>query len=334
MIKAAEELFADEGERRSFLSALKAGDAREQAIIVLEAKPEIRTFPRLGPAPFQPDWVIRIADHFRAAKHRLYEKGAYYSLDFSSVFSASAMLAIPDAPRRVLDLCASPGGKAIFAWRAFRPEILACNESVRKRLTTLMQNLTRCQVESAQTWSADSSVWAKKTPESFDLTIVDAPCSGQSLLAKGDDAPGAFDPAMIDMNVGRQRRIVGNASRTVRAGGHLLYATCTFSKKENEKVLEWLMRTYPAFVPVEVPKLSKFRSAYVDFPCYRLFPHQSLGAGAFVALLRRAGDPTVAPVTEDEIPRSWRYGEPLTKAVPRVMTEEEEEADDAAAWEL
>lgn len=334
MVKAAEELFSDERERRAFLSALQAGDAREQAIIVLEPKPEIRTFPRLGPAKFQPEWVVRIADHFRAAKHALYEKGAYYSLDFSSVFSASAMLAIDNHPRAVLDLCSSPGGKAIFAWRAFRPELLACNESVRKRTGTLISNLARCGVENAVVWSADPSVWAKKCPELFDLVIVDAPCSGQSLLAKGGDAPGAFDPKMIDMNVGRQRRIAGNASRCVRPGGHLLYATCTFSKKENEKVLEWLTKTYPEFECVEVPNLAAQRSKYVNFPCYRLFPQYALGAGAFVALLKHNGVPPEEAADLSVVPHSWMFGEPLAKEIPKVMTEEEEEADDAAAWEL
>jgi 16S rRNA C967 or C1407 C5-methylase (RsmB/RsmF family) len=97
----------------------------------------------------------------------------------------------------------------VFAFRAFKPELLACNETIKKRTGTLISNLARCKVENSAVWSADPAVYAKRAPEAFDLVIVDAPCSGQSLMAKGDQAPGAFTPHIIDMCVGRQRRITG-----------------------------------------------------------------------------------------------------------------------------
>ena len=334
MLKQAEDLFPDPAEREEFVRAMMAGESRELCIIVMEDRPEIRTFPRLGATPWQPEFVIRLAEGFKASKHALYAKGAFYSLDFSSVFSASAMLAIPDAPKSVLDLCAAPGGKAVFAWRAFRPQVLACNETIRKRAGTLIQNLERCKVEAASVWSADPSVWPKKCPQGFDMVVVDAPCSGQSLLAKGDDAPDCFLPSMIEMNVGRQRRIAAHAAKCVKPGGHLLYATCTFSIKENEKVMAWLMKEFPHFVAAEVPRLAALQSKYADFPCYRLFPHYGIGAGAFVALLRNT-----APAPEEEaelvVPAWWRYGDPprtpkTPEPVEGAATEAEEEKKPAA----
>ena len=318
MEKQARMLFPDDAERQEFLDALVTGQSREMALILLEDKPEIGSFPKYRPEPWQPDFVLRLMDGFgfRPSQHPLYQKGAIYSLDFSSAFAASLMLAIPDRPRRVLDLCASPGGKSIFCWRAFRPAALACNEVIRKRTFTLKENLTRCQVLTSMVSSADPSVWAKKAAEAFDLILVDAPCSGQSLLAKGDEAPGCFHPKMIDVNVGRQRRIIANAVKCLAPGGYLLYMTCTFNYKENEKVIEWILGENEDLKTVERPEYRQFQSRYTQEHCYRLFPQYGLGAGAFASLIRKDGDRPAHLTSDADWPISWRYGEPTRRMIP------------------
>lgn len=327
MMRLAYNLFEDDAERNAFIEAMLAGDAREQAILALIDRPEIQAFPRERPEKWQPPFVVRLSAGFRPSRHVLYEKGAIYSLDFSSAFAATVMLAIQNPPEVVLDLCAAPGGKSIFAWRAFQPKRLICNETIRKRCGSLIDNLMRCQIVGSEVGSADPSVWARAAENAADLVIVDAPCSGQSLIAKGDAAPGCFAPHMIDLNVGRQRRILGNAARCVRPGGHLLYMTCTFTPKENEKVVSWLIEQYPEFEAVESLPLAPFRSKYAEFPCYRLFPQQMLGAGAFSCLLHRKGE---GPRQElrDPYPCFWRYGDPKPVRKPslRESAEEEEEA--------
>ena len=317
MMKAAFELFENEDEREEFLDAMEKGESKEQAMIVLEDRPEIKAFPRHRPLKWQPSFVERIDDSFRPSKHPFYAKGYYYTLDFSSIFSASAMLVMDKRPAKILDLCASPGGKAIFSWRAFKPELLLCNETIRKRAGTLIGNLDRCHCTNSAVWSADPSVYARRYRETFDLVICDAPCSGQSLLAKGDDALGCFAPNMIDMNVGRQRRITGNAYHCLRPGGYLLYATCTFTPKENERVMDWLLREYEDLEAVEVPHLSEYRSNFSNFPSYRLYPHQGLGAGAFVCLIRKKGDRPEHPSVIEEMPCLWKYGDAV-QSRPRV----------------
>lgn len=322
-------LFADEAERQAFCTALTEGVTREQALVVLDARPEIGAFPRRPPLVWQPEFVVRLADDFRPGRHPLHEKGAYYVLDLSSVFAATPLTHLPQNPERILDVCAAPGGKSVFAWRALlagRPDLsqspedggpiaLYANETIRKRTGTLIANFERCRIAGSAVGSADPSVWSRKCPAAFDLVIVDAPCSGQSLLAKGEEAPGCFQPAMIDMNVGRQRRIVGHSARCLRPGGYLLYMTCTFSKKENEGVVEWLLRQYPGLECVATPALASFQSPFADFPCYRLFPQSGLGAGAFSALLRLREDaePIVAPANSEsdlhEFPADSEFGE-------------------------
>lgn len=319
MRKQAEALFANPAERDRFVRCLMEPGGREQAIIVLRNEAEVASaLPQVGRTTWQPEFVRRVPDEQRPGRHHLHDQGDYYVLDYSSVFAATPLLEIDEPTPYVLDLCAAPGGKAIFGYRALRPERIVANETIRKRTTALISNLFRCKIEGSSVWSADPSIWAERHPETFDLVIVDAPCTGQSLLAKGMEAPGCFSPQMIDLNVGRQRRIVGNAARCVRPGGWLLYSTCTFSRKENEKVVEWLVAQagtrrgdespFPEFHPVEVPRLTEFRSVHSPLASYRLFPHQGLGAGAFTCLLRRAG-PTPIHRPALEVQASWTYSE-------------------------
>ena len=199
-----------------------------------------------------------------------------------------------------------------------------CNETVRKRTSALVGNLERCGIKTASVWSADPSVYAKKFPELFDLVLCDAPCSGQSLIAKGDKAIGAFNPDMIDMCHSRQRRITGNAVHNIRVGGHLLYATCTYSKQENEKLVAWLLKEYSDLKAVEVPKLAEFQSPYADFPCYRLHPLHGYGAGAFVCLIQKTGTPLETPIDLPELPALWRFGD--VRKVPKERLDPEDNA--------
>jgi len=327
MVKLATMLFPDDAERELFIEAILEGQSREKAILVLEERPEIRTFPRVSATPWQPEFVIRLQETFKPAQHPLYARGSYYSLDFSSVFAASAMMAIPTPPKTILDLCSSPGGKGIFAWRMFQPEALICNETMRNRTESLINNLHRCKIERSQVWVADPRVYAKKFPATFDFIIVDAPCSGQSMIAKGDKAVGAFTNSMVDMNHSRQRRITGNAIHALKPGGHLLYMTCTYSYKENEKILEWMLDEYPFMEAVPVPHLAAYQSEYTQFPCYRLFPQQGMGAGAFTCLLRRTDAAMTEPVDLNEMPPFWAYGDalPFTPKAPAPEEEAEKE---------
>jgi len=316
VMRQAAQLFKSEEEQQQFYDALKAGASREQAIIVLQTRQEIAAFPKLRGPKWQPEFVTRIVDWFKLSQHDLYAKGAFYSLDLSSCFAASALLAIEprDWPKTVLDVCAAPGGKSIFAWRALHPDVLICNEVMSKRAASLIENLDRCKIEGSCVVSLDPSALSQRAPEAFDLVIVDAPCSGQSLPAKNEAADGAYNPRLISECVNRQHRIAGHAARCVAPGGYLLYMTCTFAREENEKVAHWIMREYPDFETVPVPALEEFRSPFSEGYAYRLYPHLGFGAGAFTCLLRRKGERT-----DRELPNlrtTWSFGEPVQREEP------------------
>ena len=114
--------------------------------------------------------------------------------------------------------------------------------------------------------------------------------SGQSLPFRGIEALGAFHPSVIGKSSLRQRRIVINAAELVRPGGFLLYTTCTFARRENEGVIEWLLHQKPYFSPVSISQFESFQSALTELPMYRLLPQTGIGAGGFTVLLQREGD--------------------------------------------
>jgi 16S rRNA C967 or C1407 C5-methylase (RsmB/RsmF family) len=287
--KAADRLFEDEGVRRAFCEALRCSQSYAPCGLWTRGPHGSLPLAEDDRTPaWWPDFAARLENGFQPGKHSLHAEGAIYSLDFSSVFAGSALLVAAkklESPA-VLDVCAAPGGKTIFCQLALEPRVLVANEVIGKRLGILRHNLKRCGIP-AFTQRLDVSELSKIAPSAFDVVVVDAPCSGQSLLAKGIENPGCFHKATVNRNLRRQRRIIVESARTVSPGGFLFYATCTFAVEENERVVEWLLKGTDRFVPVEVPHLAKWASPQAAFPCYRLYPHSGLGAGAFCCLLRQ-----------------------------------------------
>jgi 16S rRNA C967 or C1407 C5-methylase (RsmB/RsmF family) len=123
----------------------------------------------------------------------------------------------------------------------------------------------------------------------FDLVIVDAPCSGQSMAAKGKESGGGFHPATVNQNSNRQKRILACVAPCVKPGGCLAYMTCTYSPEENEEVVAWLLKKMPEFRPVPLGRMEPLQSHLTDIPCVRVWPHTGPGAGGFSCLLQREG---------------------------------------------
>ncbi|MBD2461704.1 RsmB/NOP family class I SAM-dependent RNA methyltransferase [Oscillatoria sp. FACHB-1407] len=293
LIKSSHRLFADTTAQAQFVEALTHPQPFHPSILWCRAKPDDFPFTTEPPLPWQPEFVDRLAIATKPGQHPLHQAGYYYCLDFSSVFAASVLLAIAQPTPVIVDMCASPGGKSLFAWRALQPQRLISNEVIGKRIGALLSNLKRCQNAD---WSEsptqqiisniDSKILAEEIPQSADLVIVDAPCTGQSLLAKNEKNPGCFHPVTIKKNANRQKRILANSAQLVAPRGYLAYMTCAYSPEENEQVSEWFLKHFSHFAPIPIAHLSPYQSHLTDLPCYRMFPQDKLGAGAFTILFQ------------------------------------------------
>jgi 16S rRNA C967 or C1407 C5-methylase (RsmB/RsmF family) len=298
----ASRLFESPAEQEAFLHALNRPGAERPAL--LWAGPpdpawrarHVLPWPASCPRALNVGWIDFVAADAKPVADGL----PAYPLDASSVWAAAPLLLPGFGPEPVvLDLCAAPGGKSVFAHRALEPALLLANEVVAKRLAILRHNLARLALPRIFTQRLDPSELAARAPGAFDVVLVDAPCSGQSLPAKGIPNPGCFHPAVVRGNARRQHRLLAAAAALVAPDGHLLYTTCTFAPEENEKAIAWFLARFPGFTPTEVPFLAPWRSPWAEGPAYRLHPHQGLGAGGFTCLLRRSGRGGRNPLRED-----------------------------------
>lgn len=285
--REAARLFERAEDRAAFIEALENASAASPAIVWTCERPQSLPFALRPRLEWQPPWVDRLEADQRPGTHPLHESGAYYCLDFSSVFTAAVLGAITTSAKRALDLCAAPGGKLIQLLRYLSPERTIANEAIGKRTAPLIANARRLSLRQLQIVSRDPQFLAACYGSAFSTVVVDAPCSGQSLLAKGGKADGAFHPTLITKNLRRQRRILAAAADLVEPGGYLAYMTCSYSRKENEANVEWFLKHYPEFEAGQCQQLEAFQSTLSDVACYRLWPQQGLGAGGFSALLRK-----------------------------------------------
>uniref|UniRef100_A0A832M3L8 RsmB/NOP family class I SAM-dependent RNA methyltransferase n=1 Tax=Oscillatoriales cyanobacterium SpSt-402 TaxID=2282168 RepID=A0A832M3L8_9CYAN len=286
LVKLSQRLFQEGAERAAFCDRLTHPQPLHPCILWCQPQPNPLPFEVETPLPWQPAWCDRLAFGQQPGKHPLHDQGAFYCLDFSSIFAASTLLTLSGTSSRIVDVCAAPGGKSIFAWKALQPDLLISNEVIGKRIGALLSNLKRCQIQTARVTNLDPQVLAEKIPQTAHVVLVDAPCTGQSLIAKGGKAPGCFHPVTINNNANRQKRILANSAQIVAGQGYLAYMTCTYSPEENEQVVEWFLTRFPQFQPVPVSYLQAYQSHLTNFPCYRLFPQSGLGAGAFTVLLQ------------------------------------------------
>ena len=204
----------------------------------------------------------------------------------------------------VLDCCSAPGGKASQAYGKIGDGgILVANEFVPKRAKICVSNFERLGFKSALVLSLDTAEIGKMYRGVFDAVICDAPCSGEGMFRKYDEAVLEWSQENVKACAARQKEILGNVANTVKPGGVLLYSTCTYSVEENEEVVLDFLERHPDFhlIPPS-ERVRPFVSPGIPLSgheelslCFRFYPHISRGEGQFAAVLKRDEDTNVLP---------------------------------------
>lgn len=264
-------------------------------------------------------------ENVRPGKHPYHEMGLYY-IQEPSAMSAAALLA-PKPGMRVLDLCAAPGGKSTqLATYLGDSGLLVSNEINTQRSRTLSQNIERMGIKNAIVTNEDSFVLASHFPGFFNAIQVDAPCSGEGMFRKLPEAIEQWSMENVAICAARQKEILDNAAVMLKPGGTIVYSTCTFSREENEDVIECFLERHPDFTLEEME---------------RFWPHKVDGEGHFVAKLVRRGcvdtDLKADRKTKKNKNSKNRKNETkpaLTKENMKLLSEflDETISEDMAAW--
>lgn len=179
----------------------------------------------------------------------------------------------PATPERVLDLCAAPGGKSTqIAEYMWGRGMLITNEIHPQRAKILSENIERMGISNAIVLNETPESLSKKFIAFFDRILVDAPCSGEGMFRKNDNAGEEWSEENVALCAERQDGILDCAATMLRPGGRLVYSTCTFAPAEDEGSISRFLETHPDFC------LEKEE---------RLMPHKVKGEGHFLAVLHR-----------------------------------------------
>jgi 16S rRNA (cytosine967-C5)-methyltransferase len=202
-----------------------------------------------------------------------------------------AMLVDAKPGERVVDFCAGAGGKtlAIGAQMNNKGRIVAC-DVLANRLKRSAERFRRAGLHNIETHalSSESDPWVKRHKESFDRVLVDAPCSGTGTWRRNPDQRWRSLGPGLETLVPLQAHILNSAARLVKAGGRLVYATCSMLSEENENQIEAFLAAHDDFELLPPQKaLPSFAFPNKDEPYLRLTPAQNDTDGFFAAILTR-----------------------------------------------
>lgn len=205
-------------------------------------------------------------------KHPYHEAGVYYIQEPSAMSAVPHLHVLPG--EKVLDLCAAPGGKSTQIGCALKGKgLLVTNEIHPARAKILSSNMERLGITNSLVCNETPGRLARVFPQFFEKILVDAPCSGEGMFRKNEDAISEWSPDNVTLCASRQDEVLSEAVKMLRPGGRLVYSTCTFAPEENEETMERFLSHYPEFTLLEMK---------------RLYPHKVKGEGHFVAVLEKA----------------------------------------------
>ncbi len=324
------------GEYEAFLSALAEENVR--GIRINETKISVKDFSEstkleLSPIEYAKNGFIpKSAEGIGTTPE--HHAGMFYVQDPGAMATVNA-LDIKEG-WQVLDSCAAPGGKSSqIASLIGDGGFILSNEYVPKRAKIIVSNAERLGLRNMMVVSCDTAAFGDMFDSYFDLVLCDAPCSGEGMFRKYDEALTEWNEENVKISAKRQAEILNNLAPLVKDGGYLLYSTCTYSTEENEENVARFLKEHTDYslIPVNeslIPHTSdglavNGLSAEEAKKCRRFYPHKAPGEGQFIALMQRvtANSPKILykdeakPLTKQEESAVMNFFRENLKEIPK-----------------
>ena len=236
----------------------------------------------------------------------LLHAGAYYVQEASSMFLSHVLKEMigQDTHKKVLDLCAAPGGKSTLLASYFSEGLVVCNEVIKSRASVLIENISK--------WGSDNVIVTNNDPSHFqslagyfDVIVIDAPCSGSGLFRKDPDSILEWSEENVLHCSQRQQRILADTLPTLKENGLLIYSTCSYSPEENEAIADWLiaemqMKSRRITLPEEWGIVETISTKHHGYG-YRFYPDQVKGEGFYIAVFQKGTNSDSSRLQEQKL---------------------------------
>lgn len=239
------------------------------------------------PTPFSP-WGLRVAGRAQLGQTQAFANGWVEVQDEGSQLIVLACEVAPGM--RVLDFCAGAGGKTLGLGAAMRGQgrLVAADIDIRrleKALPRLAKAGLQTVVELRSLDGTSGQKWLQQQAGQFDVTMVDAPCSGTGTWRRNPDQRWREHGPALDKLARMQAEILDRAAPTVRPGGRLVYATCSILPAENEAQVSAFLTRHPGF---RLRPLTDRLAELSTSGMMRLSPARHRTDGFFCAVLERS----------------------------------------------
>lgn len=277
----------------AYLESLK--QPRFRGLRVNETRCSLARFRSIVPWACEPSKICPQSFYIHEehlGNHPYHLAGVFY-LQEPSAASAVEVLDVQPGDW-VLDLCAAPGGKSTqIADKLAHTGFLLSNEIEPKRARVLLSNMERMGFSEFAITNEHPQRIAAVLKGCFDKVLVDAPCSGEGMFKKHEQAMAEWSEETVRHCALRQREILSSAYETLRPGGILVYSTCTYAKEENEETIAAFLATFADMELIDCG-VSFGRSGFAQpgidaSKMRRIFPMDG-GEGHFIAKMRKKGD--------------------------------------------
>lgn len=266
-------------------------------------------------------------ENYHPGRSAYFLAGLYYIQEPSAMLVADALPIEPDD--FVLDMCGAPGGKSCeIASRLTGEGVLIANDIEASRARILSENIERFGLDNTIVTNVDPMRFTKQFQEAFDKIVLDAPCSGEGMIRKLEQAIDTWSEEKVLECAHIQKNLLKGAYDMLKQGGMVIYSTCTYSYEENEAMVHYAVDEL-GFELLPLNKSSGLCPGVDLDEVVRCYPHHYRGEGHFIALLRKPGNSprkqvrTIKPsvnLADLKVLKAF-YQENLNKKVPSYIIE-------------